>query len=98
MRAFPRNISFVLRTIWDNDVAEFADDTEEADFDVLIKHFIAAHCTPDDCHDLLSQLDGSSSIDQSNVNGEVFDQKKPSEEAWRSWRLFWRRVSRGGGF
>jgi len=56
MRAFPRTISFVLRTIWDNVVAEFADDPEEADFDVLIKHFIAAHCTPDDRHDLLSQL------------------------------------------
>jgi len=54
-------------------------------------------CNSAGTHISTHKLDGSSSIDQSNVNGEVFNQKKPSEEAWRSWRLFWRRVSRGGG-
>jgi hypothetical protein len=55
-------------------------------------------CNSAGTHISTHKLDGSSSINQSNVNGEVFNQKKPSEEAWRSWRLFWRRVSRGGGF
>ena len=56
MRVFPRTISIVLRTIWDNVVAEFAEDPEEADFDVIVKQFISAHCTPDDRHDLITQL------------------------------------------
>ena len=52
-------------------------------------------CNSAGTHISTHNLDGSSSIAQSNVNGEVFNQKKPSEEAWRSWRLFWRHMSRG---
>jgi len=49
MRVFPR-------TIWDNIVAEFAEDVEDPDVDGFLKQFIAAHATPEDRHELLTQL------------------------------------------
>ena len=52
-KVFERTISFVLRTIWDNIVAEAAENPTEENFDQCMKDFIAAHATPEDRHDLL---------------------------------------------
>ena len=55
-RVFPRTISFVLRSIWDNIVAGVPNDPSEADFNGCLMEFIAVHVTAEDRHDLLVQL------------------------------------------
>ena len=58
-RAFPRTISPILRSVWDQ-VLEAGDDQVLVDtiegFTEALKMFIAVHATADDCHDLLQQL------------------------------------------
>ena len=55
-RVFPRTISAVLRTIWDNLVMAAPNEVTEADFTASIQEFVASHVSAEDRHDLLVQL------------------------------------------
>ena len=59
-RVFPRTISPVLRSIWDNIVEGAPNDATEQDFHGCLMDFIAVHVTAEDRHDLLSQLRSAS--------------------------------------
>ena len=55
-RVFPRTISPVLRSIWDNLVEGAPNNATELAFNGCLLDFIAVHVTAEDRHDLLTQL------------------------------------------
>ena len=61
-KVFPRTISMVLRTVWDQinsdaTINPAIDNTETSDhFDDRIREFVAVHCTEADHYDLVQQL------------------------------------------
>ena len=53
---FPRTLSTVLLTIWDQLIEDLEPDQDEEGFEEALKDFIAAHCTDEDRKDLAQQL------------------------------------------
>ena len=54
---FPRTLVGFMTTVWDLLLTEFppADQSVDA-FDIMLRHFIAAHCDEEDRHDFVDQL------------------------------------------
>ena len=55
-RVFPRTISAVLRSMWDNLATVVPNDPNEEHFVGVLRDFIAAHATEEDRHELVAQL------------------------------------------